>query len=199
MCFLCVVFVVPVSKKNNKKLDRGLVGLVNPGFFSIFFFNLTRPLNRVVHLVLFSGGSTGSKCISSCKDQASGSYQSCDSCEHFIMCSNGQLTKVDCAGGTVWNDNAKTCDWTSDTCSESGKNNYVSLVNPCPAKLNNLNFHPLEVVYRYRDPQLQVAKNYSYLFHLSINICKYLCLDRHFIPNSVKLNDLDLLCFHRAG
>ena len=111
------------------------------------------------------------------------------------MCSNGQLTKVDCAGGTVWNDNAKTCDWTSDTCSESGKNNYVSLVNPCPAKFNNLNFYPLGVVYRYRDPQLQVAKNYSYLFNLSRNICKSLCLDRHFIPNSVKLNDLDLLSF----
>ena len=30
----------------------------------------------------------------------------------------------------------------------------------------NLNFHPLEVVSRYRDPQLQVAENYSYLFNL---------------------------------
>ena len=28
------------------------------------------------------------------------------------------------------------------------------------AKLNNLNFQPLEVVSRYRDPQLQVAENY---------------------------------------
>ena len=28
------------------------------------------------------------------------------------------------------------------------------------AKLNNLNFHPLEVVSRYRDPQLQVGENY---------------------------------------
>ena len=36
-------------------------------------------------------------------------------------------------------------------------------VNPYPAKLNNLNFHPLEVVSRY---QLQVGENYTYLFNL---------------------------------
>ena len=29
------------------------------------------------------------------------------------------------------------------------------------AKLNNLNFQPLEVVSRYRDPQLQVAENFD--------------------------------------
>ena len=29
------------------------------------------------------------------------------------------------------------------------------------AKLFNLNFHPLEVVSRWRDPQLQVSENYS--------------------------------------
>ena len=33
-------------------------------------------------------------------------------------------------------------------------------VNPYPAKLINLNFHSLEVVRRYRDPQLQVSENY---------------------------------------
>ena len=38
--------------------------------------------------------------------------------------------------------------------------NYTS------AKLNNLIFHPLEVVSRYRDQQLQVGENYSYLFNL---------------------------------
>ena len=39
----------------------------------------------------------------------------------------------------------------------------------------NLNFHPLEVVSRYRDPQLQVGEEnraYSYLFNLRPNICK---------------------------
>ena len=38
---------------------------------------------------------------------------------------------------------------------------YNQIINPCPAKLIYLNFHPLEVVSRYRDPQLQVAENYS--------------------------------------
>ena len=33
--------------------------------------------------------------------------------------------------------------------------------NPSTAKLFNLNFHPLEVVSRWRDPQLQVSENYS--------------------------------------
>ena len=43
---------------------------------------------------------------------------------------------------------------------------YVLLakINHSTAKLQNLNFHPLEVVSRYRDPQLQVGENYSYLF-----------------------------------
>ena len=40
-----------------------------------------------------------------------------------------------------------------------------------------LNFYPLEIVSRYRDPQLQVIENYSYVFNLSTNICKSCCLD----------------------
>ena len=38
--------------------------------------------------------------------------------------------------------------------------------NSYPAELIYLNFHPLEVVSRYRDPQLQVSENYAYLFNL---------------------------------
>ena len=34
----------------------------------------------------------------------------------------------------------------------------ISYVNSISAKLLNLNFHPLEVVSRYHDPQLQVGK-----------------------------------------
>ena len=40
------------------------------------------------------------------------------------------------------------------------------------AKFYNLNFQPLEVVSHYRDPQLQVNANYSYLFNPKPNICK---------------------------
>ena len=35
-----------------------------------------------------------------------------------------------------------------------------------PTELIYLNFHPLEVVSRYRDPQLQVAENYANLVNL---------------------------------
>ena len=40
---------------------------------------------------------------------------------------------------------------------------YLSYLtfNPLTAKLFNLNFRPLEVVSRCRDPQLQVSENYS--------------------------------------
>ena len=40
------------------------------------------------------------------------------------------------------------------------------------AILNNLNFYSLEVVSRYRDPQLQVAENYSNLYNLNQNMCQ---------------------------
>ena len=46
----------------------------------------------------------------------------------------------------------------------------------------NSNFHPLEVVSRYRDPQLQVGENYSHLLNLGPNICKSWCLNTHFVP-----------------
>ena len=45
-------------------------------------------------------------------------------------------------------------------------------INPYPAKSIHLNFQPLEVVSRYREPQPQVVKNYSYLFNLGPNIYK---------------------------
>ena len=41
------------------------------------------------------------------------------------------------------------------------KDSSVVRVNPLTAKVFNLNFHPLEVVFRWRDPQLQVSENYS--------------------------------------
>ena len=63
------------------------------------------------------------------------------------------------------------------------------MVNPYPAKLIYLNFYPREVVSRYRDPQLQVAENYTYMFNLSTNICKSWCLDKYFISNNSDLVD----------
>ena len=42
--------------------------------------------------------------------------------------------------------------------------------NPLLSKLSHLNCHPLEVVPRYRDPQLQVVGDYPYLFNLGPSI-----------------------------
>ena len=47
-----------------------------------------------------------------------------------------------------------------------------------------LNFQPLEVASRYRDPKPQVVEKYSYLFSLRPNMCKYRCLNNHFITNN---------------
>ena len=44
-------------------------------------------------------------------------------------------------------------------------------VDPYHATVIYLNFHPLEVVSRYREPQLQVGENYSYLFNLIFILC----------------------------
>ena len=67
-----------------------------------------------------------------------------------------------------------------------GKLNF----NPFPAELSNLNFHPLEVASRYRDPQLQVGENYSYLFNLRPNIYKSCCLNTHFVPMAITGNTI---------
>ena len=61
---------------------------------------------------------------------------------------------------------------------------HKKLFNPYPAKFLHLNFQPLEVVSRYRDPQPHVVENYSYLFNLCTNICKSPCSDAYVIPNN---------------
>ena len=52
-------------------------------------------------------------------------------------------------------------------------------VNRFPGELKFLNFHQLEFVPRYRDPQLQVVEKWLYLFNLRTNIH---CLKKRFVP-----------------
>ena len=61
---------------------------------------------------------------------------------------------------------------------------FVTLANP---EFAHFNLHLFEVVSRYRDPQLQVAENYSYLLNLRPNTCKSWYLNFHFARNK---NDL---------
>ena len=45
---------------------------------------------------------------------------------------------------------------------------------------------PIEVLYRYRDSQLQLGENYSYLFNLSPNICKSWYLNTQWFERLIK-------------
>ena len=54
------------------------------------------------------------------------------------------------------------------------------VLNPLTAKWFNLNFHPLEVVSRWRYPQLQVSENYSDLTKWSSTLFKSCWLMSHF-------------------
>ena len=63
---------------------------------------------------------------------------------------------------------------------------FEMVVYPLTAKLINLNFHPLEVVSRWRDPQLWVSENYSDLTNWRSTVFKYCWLLSHFIFNMLK-------------
>ena len=60
-------------------------------------------------------------------------------------------------------------------------------INPLTAKLFILNFHPLEVVSRWRDPQLQVSENYSDLTKRRSTLFKSCWLMSRFIFNLFKM------------
>ena len=65
--------------------------------------------------------------------------------------------------------------------------NKPRALNPSTAKLCNLNFHPLEVVSRWRDPQLQVSENYSAWTKWRSTLFKSCWLISHFIFNIFKM------------
>ena len=66
---------------------------------------------------------------------------------------------------------------------------------PLTAKLFNLNLYLLEVVSRWRDPQLQVSENYSDLTKWRSTLFKYCWLMSHFIFNMCKR--WYLLCWYK--
>ena len=53
--------------------------------------------------------------------------------------------------------------------------------NPLAATLFNWNFHPLEFVSRWRDPQLQVSENYSDFTKKEVTYFQILLIDLIFI------------------
>ena len=68
----------------------------------------------------------------------------------------------------------------------------IMTFNPLTAKLFNLNFHPLEVVSRWRDPQLQMSENYSDLTKWRSTLFKSCWLMSLFIFHLFK--KWDLMC-----
>ena len=56
---------------------------------------------------------------------------------------------------------------------QSGRCDPLILKALSKYKKYNLNIQPLKVVSRYRDSQLQVTENYSYLVNLRQNICQF--------------------------
>ena len=72
--------------------------------------------------------------------------------------------------------------WRYKWCEEFG----FKRVKPLTAKLFNWNFHPLEVVSRWRDPQLQVNENYSDLTKWRSTLFKSCWLMSHYGFNMLK-------------
>ena len=60
--------------------------------------------------------STGDRCVSDCSGIPNGDYQSCKTCEGYIICSDGFLCDRPCLTGLLWNDVTKSCEWKSATC-----------------------------------------------------------------------------------
>ena len=77
--------------------------------------------------------------------------------------------------------------WVILICVEFWKNGLNSRLAIKALSYTILFFHPLEVVSRYRDPQLQVGENKPYLFNLRPNICKFCRLNTHFVHNNCDL------------
>ena len=58
-------------------------------------------------------------CVSDCSDMDNGDYQSCETCEGFVTCSNGHKYEMPCAPSDpplVWDDVKKRCEYESTTC-----------------------------------------------------------------------------------
>jgi len=56
-------------------------------------------------------------CVRSCTDVPNGNYQSCRGCNVFVTCTNGYIhDSRPCATKTVWDDDKKQCQGTSNTC-----------------------------------------------------------------------------------
>lgn len=78
------------------------------------FSNGSYMIVKVTTVVLFN--SLLGSCVSDCTHWVDGHYQSCETCQGYVSCSNQILYKRRCPPNLVWDDHAKQCLYTSTTC-----------------------------------------------------------------------------------
>ncbi|KAL3886806.1 hypothetical protein ACJMK2_026775, partial [Sinanodonta woodiana] len=55
-------------------------------------------------------------CHASCVGKTNGNYQYCPDCHHYMTCIDGTKYIMPCPSHLLWDDQNKTCFWTSSTC-----------------------------------------------------------------------------------
>jgi len=85
----------------------------------VFYVDSFDDLQKIVSALTDKACKAATPCVSDCSDKPDGDYQSCETCNGFVTCSNGLVNKMPCPGGLVWDDSKKDCEYTSETCFES--------------------------------------------------------------------------------
>ena len=81
----------------------------------MFYMHILTLSNTVVSTTPCK--TTGSRCITSCANEANGDYQSCRGCDIYASCVAGRMIdNRPCARSTVWDDAIKICKYRSSTC-----------------------------------------------------------------------------------
>jgi len=82
----------------------------------VFYVGSFDDLQKIVATLTDKACKAATPCVSDCTDKPDGDYQSCDTCNGFVTCSNGLLSNMPCPAGLVWDDSKKDCEYTSETC-----------------------------------------------------------------------------------
>ena len=77
---------------------------------------LTKTINRTLSVYLFQILSLGT-CLDEafCNGKQDGNYKDPDTCFGFIACSGGNINKMPCTGGLMFNKEKNICDYPENT------------------------------------------------------------------------------------
>ncbi|XP_078334069.1 uncharacterized protein LOC111112854 [Crassostrea virginica] len=98
------------SKKINKEYMENLTSILM-SYMSPWKTDV-KKIYTIIHSMV---------CIKSCIGRADGNYQSCDTCDGFILCINGKTSKQSCAQSVIgrpihWDNIKGKCVYNSSTC-----------------------------------------------------------------------------------